>query len=392
MGRVKGFMPQLAALTLLASTATVVSPEAVQARSCHAPPNTTILNHKPRVTVLPYGARLRVWNTGKLANGRGFTLSEIYVPVTSRLKLHVWAAPHLTSARRPTAVLKAHPHGFGIMNAGVFDPGRGSLPQGIQIRGGKVEKAEKTPHNAIVIGKTGRIGQANINVTGWVAAGSKSMPVTGLNWQSVAGNGVNVYASPSWGSGHRPAGSVDVVVSSGVVRAIRHSGLGQPPAGGQQILTGTGNAAAFLNGLHVNQKITVKYGFHTAFHYSEPTFPVVDGVDHDMPFWLEGKKWPVPCNPRGETLWSRTAFGMKRDGSFFLVVVSGPNGGRSPGGTSASNLEYYLHRLGAYDADGLDNDTSATLAMRKHAGGAVTRVDKPNSAYQRAVVNYLGIS
>ena len=76
------------------------------------------------------------------------------------------------------------------MNAGVFDPGRGSLPQGIQITNGTVDKAEKTPRNAILIGKNGRLGQGNINVTCSVVAGSKSQPVTGLNWQSLAGSGV----------------------------------------------------------------------------------------------------------------------------------------------------------------------------------------------------------
>lgn len=383
----------MTAALVIAPPATMARHAVAATRASHcAAPNTRLLKHRPKVKKLPDGAQLRVWDTGRKRNGRGLTLSEVYVPASSSLRLHVWAAHSLTSSEQPTKVLRHHRNGVAIMNAGVFDPSRGSLPQGAEVMNGVVDKARKPATNVVAISSTGQLGQGMINVTGSVTAAGGSQPVTGLNWQSLAGSGVNIYTTP-WGHGHRPRGRVQVVVHNDVVRSVRHSDNGRTPRRGEQVLTATGSSAVhFLGHLKSGQRVLVDYGYHVAFHYSETPFKVVDAVDHDAPYWLEGKKWPVPCTERHERLWSRTALGYDRHGDFFLVTTSGPDGGRYAGGATASNLQYYLKQLGAYNADGFDDDTSTTLAVRTRLPGRVIRVDKPGSSYQRAVPNYLAIS
>jgi exopolysaccharide biosynthesis protein len=311
-----------------------------------------ILSRTPKVTALPKGARLRVWHDGRM------TLSQVLVPASSSLGLHVWTSSALTRSKQPTKVLGSHSLGAAIMNGGTFNPGRGSLPDGIEVVSGVVAKAERTPHNAVLIGKSSH----------QLAQGSVAL------------------------GGPIPHGSVAVVVSGGAVKAVRHSDLGRAPSAGQQVLTGTGDAATFLNRLHVGQKITVAYRGVYEFHYGEPTtFRVWDAIDHGMPYWLEGKQWSIPCTSRNLTHWSHSALGYTKTGAYFLLVVSGPDRSHYGGGASHQEMQYYLHRLGAYNADAFDGDTSSTLGVRHALGGTVSRVDKVTGFYQRAVPNYLAI-
>jgi exopolysaccharide biosynthesis protein len=345
---------------------------------------TSAMTHQPTTTSLPSGATLRVWRDSHQ------TVNQVYVPASSPLSLHVWTSGALTRTNHPTAVLGNHGNGVAIMNGSVFDPNRGSLIAGPQIVKGVLNKAEKTPHNAILIDKTGRkFGQGEVSVAGKVTAAGKSASITSLNWQSLSG-GVGVYTAP-WGSGYLPHGSVNVVVANGVVKAVRHSSLSKAPGRGQTILTGSGSTATFLNGLHVGAPVTVAYHPVYAFHYGETPFPVYEGTDHGMPYWLDGTKWEVPCTSSNDTHYSRSAFGVDKKGDFWLFVCSGPSRSKYGGGCTHSEMQYYLKQMGAFNADQLDGDTSSTIAVRHAIGGSVFRVDKTNSFYQRSVPNYLAI-
>jgi len=342
------------------------------------------MSKAPTTTKLPNGASLRVWHDSQK------TLSQVYVPTTSSLSLHVWTSGALTRTNHPTAVLKGHAKGVAIINGSVFDPNRGSLIAGPQIVKGVLNKAEKTPHNAILIDKTGRkFGQGTVAVAGHVEAGGRTAAITSLNWQSIS-NGINVYTAP-WGSGYLPHGSVNVVVSAGKVQAVRHSSLSKAPGSGRTILTGNGDAAAFLNSLRVGQTISVDYHPVYAFHYGETAFPVYEGTDHGMPYWLDGTKWDVPCTASNDTHYSRSGFAVDKKGNFWLLVCSGPSRSHYGGGCTHSEMQYYLKQMGAFNADQLDGDTSSTIAVRHTLGGSVFRADKTNSFYQRSVPNYLAI-
>lgn len=369
-------------------TAGALPHAAAAAASCHRPP-THILDHKPKVTVLPGGAKLEVWDD----RAADLRLSVVFVPHTSKLHLKILNSGAITRSATPTSVMRRHKRIVAISNGDILFPDRGGVPQGDEVVAGKVIKAISTQKNVTAISKSGQLRQAMLWLSGSVTAGGKTQPITGLNWQTLWGSGINVYTD-DWGGGHRSTGAVEVVVSNGKVTAVsKSSDPGQTPRSGEQVLTASGgNAAAFLRGLKVNDPVTVNYTFHTQVHYTEQPIRTYEAINHDAPWLLEGKRWPVICNAKNESNLARTGLGWKRNGDFMLMTSSGPDHGRISGGTTAWNMEYYFKQLGAYEADAYDCDTSTTLAVRTRAGGAPQRQDHTNSAYQRPVPDYLAVS
>ncbi len=354
------------------------------AAGCRAP-DTSLLKHSPHVTKLPKGASLKIWDNHGSGTSR-VRISEVYVPRSSQLHLSILTAGALTKAQAPGAVMTKHSSVVAMTNGDVFDPVRGSLPVGDEVLNGKIAKAQSVLQNAILISKNGQATpQGHIRLTGKVKANGSSQRITGLNWQSLSGSGVNLYTAP-WGSGHRPAGSVDVVVKNGKVEAVRHSGLGSPPRAGQEILTGNGSAASFLDRMHTGEAVTVKYGFTSP----DKPFRVWQAINHGAPYRMNGNNWPVPCSSRNEELRPRTAIGWDKKGDMMLVAVSGENS-VAEGGSTLHNMVYYMRTLGCYNATAMDGGYSTTLVVRKKLPGPVQRVDRPG-ATQRHVPNYLVIS
>jgi hypothetical protein len=375
-------LPALIAGPAVTLTAHHAGAEVHRPAACSAP-NRAVMQRTPTVTKLPEGAQLNVWDNHGSGTSR-VRVTQVLVPHTSPLHLSLLTAGALTKAAPPGTIAQQHKNVVAMSNADIFDPVRGSLPTGDEVLNGKVAKAQSVLQNAVLIAKNGQSSPAgHIRLTGTVKAGGHSQHITGLNWQSLSGSGVNLYTAP-WGHGRRPYGAVDVVVKSGKVVAVRRgSTRGQPPGNGEQILTANGAAATFLETLRPNEKVSVRYGF------SSPgaPFKVWQAVNHGAPYLMNGKDWPVPCSSRNEILRPRTAVGWTKQGDLMLVVVSGENSA-AEGGSTLPNMEYYLRALHAYNADAMDGGFSSTLVVRKKAGGAVSRVDRPGAA-QRHVPNYL---
>lgn len=359
-------------------------------RQCGTSANTKLLDRKPAVTKLPGGAQLRVWDARHSNGGSGYRLSEVYVPRSSGLKLHILTSGAVRKEEKPTAALRAHKKMVAITNGDVFFPSMGGVPQGQEVLAGHVTKADSSPENVLAISKTGVLRGGMLKASGSVTASGKHAKITGVNWQSVTGKGVNVYTD-AWGTKSRPHGSVDVVVRNGKVAAKRHSGLGQGVSRGTEILTGNGSAANFLNGLKVGKPITVSPSFYFKVHYGEKNIRVYDAINHDAPWLLQGKRWPLQCNAKNSEHLARTGIGWDRKGDIMLITVSGPNYGRISGGTTAYNMEDIFKKLGAYNADGYDCDTSTTMAVRLKPGGRPVREDHTAGHYERPVPNYLAI-
>lgn len=359
-------------------------------RQCGTTANTSLLNRKPAVAPLPGGAQLRVWDSKRSNGGSGYRLSEVYVPRSSGLKLHILTSGAVRQEKKPTSVLRAHKNIVAIANGDVFFPSMGGVPQGQEVLAGQVTKADSSPENVLAISKTGELRGGMLKATGKVTGGGKTATVTGVNWQDVTGKGVNVYTD-AWGTRSRPHGSVDVVVRNGKVTAKRHSGLGQGVKRGTAILTGNGSAATFLNHLKVGKPVTVAPSFYFKVHYGEQNIRVYDAINHDAPWLLQGKRWPLQCNPKNGEHLARTGIGWDRKGDIMLITVSGPDYGRISGGTTAYNMEDIFKKLGAYNADGYDCDTSTTMAVRLKPGGPPVREDHTSGHYERPVPNYLAI-
>jgi hypothetical protein len=360
----------------------------VAAATCR--PTPSLLSRPPSVTRLASGATARVWDTGPTPRDpqASTRIVAVEIPAGTSLKPRVFAAPSLTSARTPSTYQALARTPVVMVNGGVFDPARGALPVLPQMVGGVVHKASLVHEPAITIAPDGRSSPDHLWIAGAASAGGRTASVTGLNWQSVIGSGVNVY-TPGWGAQRRPSGTVDVVVTRGRVAAVRTGAArGSAPAAGQMILTATGATGAWLARLRPGAAIAVSYRAMT-----DATHPVRDAVGRGARYVLQGRVQGGGCAARDELLRPRTAVGWTRSGSLLLVTVSGRatvNGVRY-GGATIHQMADYMARLGSYEATALDGGGSTTMLVRRASGGSPTRMDRGSSEAQRPVPNVLAV-
>lgn len=380
----------LAALTaLVAATLTPLAASTpAEAASCKRTP--TLLSRKPTTMNLAGGAQARIWDTGATPKSPQTSTRIVAVRIPAKAKSHlkVRGAASLTSARTPGSFFTGAKASAVMVNGGVFNPSRGALPDLPQMTGGKVTKARYVADPVIAISKTGQSSPSRLSLTGSVASsGRGSKAVTGLNWQSVTGSGVNVYTT-AWGKQRRPYGAVDVVLVGGKVAAVRKGkDRGKAPASGQTILTANGAAGTWLAKLPKGAKVSVSYKTK-----SDAKFTVYEAVGRGARFLNKGVKNGGTCGSRDEQLRPRTAVGWMKNGDVLLVTVSGRatvNGARF-GGATIHQMADYMQQLGAYDATNLDGGGSTTMLGRTTKGSAV-RLDRGAKEAQRAVPNVLSL-
>ena len=372
----------LTVATILTATSTATPVAA--ATSCKPTPNH--LAHRPTVIKLDAGATARVWDTGATpASPQAATrIVAVEVPASSAAKPRVRAAATLSSAKTPSRYLTGARSAVVMVNGGVFNPASGALPDLPQMTAGHLDKARSVHDPAIVITKDGTSSPSRIWVVGFASSpGKGSKPVTGVNWQSVTGSGVNVY-TPAWGGGRRPAGTVDVVLSVGKVAAVRTgTARGQAPTAGQTILTGTGATGAWLAKLSRGASVSVAYHAETDAKHTP-----FEAVGRGARFLNRGVKNGGTCAARDELLRPRTAVGWTKSGNLLVVTVSGRAtiAGVRYGGATIHQMADYMARLGSYDATNLDGGGSTTMLVRTPTG-KVLRMDRPIGQVQRPVPN-----
>jgi hypothetical protein len=373
-----------AVATALTGVVTLAAPHSADAATCRATP--ALLARTPAVTRLAGGASARIWDTGPTpSNPQASTrIVAVTVPVASAANPRVRASSTLTTSRTPSSYLLGAKTAVVMVNGGVFDAARGALPVLPQMTAGRVTKARSAHDPAIVVAKDGRSSPSRLWIAGstsTVSRGAKT--VTGLNWQSVTGTGVNVYTT-SWGAARRPYGTVDVVLVAGKVAAVRTgTARGAAPAAGQTILTATGTTGSWLAALPRGTAVSVTY--HAV---SDAPHPVYEAVGRGARFLNKGVKNGGTCTSRDELLRPRTAIGWTRGGDLLFVTVSGRatvNGVRY-GGATIHQMADYLAKLGAYDATNLDGGGSTTMLARTPAG-TIIRLDRAGTESQRAVPN-----
>lgn len=376
-----------AAAALVASLTGAVGvavPQSAAATTCL--PTPSLLSRTPIVTKIAGGAVARSWDTGPTpSNPQASTrIVAVTVPASAAANPRVRATSSLTTSRTPSAHIAGAPSAVVMVNGGVFNPTIGALPDLPEMTGGWLLKARSTQDPAIVIAKDGRSVPARLWVTGSVSVSSRgSQAVTGVNWQTLSGSGVNVYTH-TWGSLHRPYGTVDIVLVGGKVAGIRTgSARGQAPASGQTILTGTGSAGSWLASLPAGTAVSVSYHAST-----DAAFPAYEAVGRGARFLNKGVKNGGACSSRDELLRPRTAIGWTRSGDLLFVTVTGRatvNGVRY-GGATIHQMADYMQKLGSYDATNLDGGGSTTMLVRT-TSGTIARVDRCGCEWQRAVPN-----
>ncbi|SDO97446.1 Predicted protein [Pedococcus dokdonensis] len=370
-----------ATLTVAVSLAT---PETAAAVTCK--PTPTLLSRTPKVQTLAGGATARIWDTGPTPSNPQASLRivAVRVPASSAANPRVRAAANLRTSHTPSTYLSTTKSPVVMVNGGVFNPTIGALPDLPQVTGGWLRKIRSTHDPAIVVAKDGRSFPGRVWITGSVSAsGHGYKAVTGLNWQSLSGSGLNLY-TPSWGNARRPYGTVDVVVAGGKVVAVRTgTARGQAVKSGQTILTATGTAGTWLASLRTGTAMSVSYRAAT-----DAGFPVYEAVGRGARFLNAGVKNGGTCGSRDELLRPRTAIGWTKSGDLLFVTVSGRAtvDGVRYGGATIHQMADYMQKLGSYDATNLDGGGSTTMLARTTTG-SVIRMDRSMSEWQRAVPN-----
>lgn len=331
---------------------------------------------------------MRVWDTGPTpGNPRASTrIVQVTLAASSTLGLRVRTTGSLTRSEPPATVMGRYKGDTVFINGGVFDPTRGAIPDGAESVGGQLVKARSTQDPTLTITSDGRTASPDhVSLTGTARVPGASLPVTGLNWQTISGTGVNVWTT-AWGGGRRPFGTADVVLIGGKVTAVRTGNArGAAPLNGQAILSATGATGSRLAGLRPGTAVSLSYhGVHDAMH------PVYSEIGRGRRYLLNGSKQGGDCNARDEELRPRTAIGFLRTGRLFLLTVSGRSieNGVIYGGATHHQMPDYLAALGAYNAAGEDGGGSTAMYVRTNPGGMPVRVDR-TVGFDRSVPNFL---
>jgi hypothetical protein len=353
-------------------------PSTAQAATCKPP--TTLLSHRPSVRNLPGGAVMKTWDTGPTSDPmKSQRIVVVKIPATSKLRARVSMASALTRATTVGTYAAQLSSSVVTVNGSVFDPAR-ALPVQLVKKNGVVLKGDTHLQGVIAIGTDRKAYSDWLHLSGRATARSYAWPVTGINWGTVTGSGLNVYTT-AWGTVSRPYGVVDVVVVNGKVVARRTgTSRGHAPASGQRILTANGTAGTQLAALRVGDAVSLSYGLVSTMGKQ-----VVDAIARGHRYIDGSIVDGGSCSDRDEQLRPRTAVGWTAAGDTLVVTVSGRAvlNGVLYGGATHHQMPTYLRQIGAVTGLGLDGGGSTTMFVRSVLGGTPYRVDRPGAPQRK---------
>ena len=349
-------------------------------------PATSLLTRTPVVRNLPGGAVMRTWDTGPTTDPVASQRAVVVrIPAGSTLRAFVATTGALTKSATVATYAARTAHPIVTVNGSVFDAAAGAIPiQSVQ-QAGKPLKGSSLLEGVVAIGPDRKPVMDRVHLTGSATGNGHAWAVTGLNWGSVTGTGVNVYTT-SWGTARRPYGTVDVVVASGKVVAVRGgTSRGVAPTTGQIVLTANGTVGTALAGLRVGQPASAAYRL-----VSEAGRSITDAIGRGRRYLLGSLVDGGDCNTRDEQLRPRSALGWMPNGDLLVVTFSGRAviNGVMFGGSNVHAMPTYLRQLGADRAVGLDGGGSTTLYVRSSSTTSAYRVDRMSTTL-RAVPNAL---
>jgi hypothetical protein len=358
----------------------------VQAQAVTCKPPTTLLSRTPSVRALPGGATMRTWDTGPTSDAmKSQRIVSVRVPRSSKLRAFVETAGALTRSTTVGSYASRVSSSVVTINGSVFDAAKGAIPIQSVKQNGVPLKGSTLLEGVVAIPPDRKPVMDRVKLAGTAKGRGYTWSVTGLNWGSITGSGINVYTT-AWGTAHRPYGAVDVVVAGGKVVARRTgTSRGVAPSSGQVVLTANGTTGTQLSALRVGDAVSVSYRL-----VSEAGITITDAIGRGRRYLLGSKVDGGTCSSRDEELRPRSAIGWTSNGDLLVVTVSGRAvvNGVMYGGATIHQMPTYLRQLGAVNAVGLDGGGSTTMFVRSTLGASPYRVDRP-STWQRKVPNAL---
>jgi hypothetical protein len=394
-----GWFAAITSASLIAGLLTTfANPGTASAAACL--PDTKLLNKTPVSSFnLPQGAHVRIWDTGVLARWQDDVRIAVVTIPRGSLTPTIATSPTLSRATPTSAMVRSDPSSVVAINADHFNPAVGGIPNVAQISKGKINKLSAASGNdpwqfgMAVYSDTKSIINATARLAGSVSSSSGAVSLTAVNWQTLKPAGITVYTS-AWGTYPHPTGLRTIVVSAGVVVAVKagKAATVRPKANEQWLTASPGTSAAkYLSGLRLGQLVSVTYrlaGSHVGDPYPHQPIGTPTGFVGVGGFILRAGVNRASCDARSESRRPRSAIAWTRSGDLLVVSVSDPHDrGTRSGGATVHQWANILAKLGAVDGVNLDGGTSTTLWVRRSIGGALIRLDQATSSSERPVVN-----
>ncbi|MBX6377715.1 MAG: phosphodiester glycosidase family protein, partial [Clostridia bacterium] len=313
-------------------------------------------------------------------------------PVTARLPVSQQAA----GLERPGGAVVAAVNGDFFYNV----PGLEGLPLGVVVAEGTLKTDPRGP----AVGFTAD-GEVLIGVPAFRATAAilddqdrpvAEFPLAGIN--RPRGADQLILYTPAWGgnTGTNPWG-VEVALSglptplppagtwTATVTAVFPTGTGNAPIEpGGVILSGHGQAEAFLAGIRVGDRLRLR------FELPSPWDAVADAVGGSPILLRDGRVQPFDEEQAfGRRSAPRAAIG--RDGDQVVLAVLD---GRQPGYSEGLTLRHWaelLAILGLEEALNLDGGGSATLVVRDQETGKPIPANRPSDGKERPVASVVAV-
>jgi hypothetical protein len=264
------------------------------------------------------------------------------------------------------------------------------LPWSSSVAHGQLVRASSASHMVVGVDRTGHPYGGPLSVTGTVEDGSVSYPITGVDSDSIASDGVAVFTRAWYPSGStpRPTGDTEWVVSKGVLTAVLTGhGNGSPVPPKSKVVAFGRSLAAQAAKAKVGDPVTVTY------HQVTTTGAALGEAVGSGPALVKSGQVVLDCAHYDSEPRPRTTIGWTSKGRWRTLVVPGtgydPTGYRI-GGFDVPEEAAVVSHLGFDNAFILDGGGSVTEWTRH--GRRWTRVDDSNSAWERYVPNGLAFS
>lgn len=242
---------------------------------------------------------------------------------------------------------------------------------------------ESTPRTGLVIPQSGAPSiEPGLSYRGTVTrSDGKNFSIGGINRMRLANEIILYDDGYDTTTDTNPYGT-EVQLAGGKVRSVSQKGS-MPLAAGTLVLSGNGSGAAFLDGVHTGDSLTIH---QTLGNAAADAAPSVGSAGPLLVYNGQVKVTRSEEQIAPDISWGRaprTGVGIKKDGTVLVVVADGRS--QSSAGFSLDEFAKYFVQLGADRAMNFDGGGSSEMVV----DGKI--MNRPSDGQERAVRVALGL-
>lgn len=382
------------AVAVLAASATAVvtltAPQGIAAASCVMTVNAkTLRTVTYRSGVVWKQIQVRATNA---RSSQSAIVQVMTMPAKARPKLVYQRLGWLDELR--DQVKAQTPRAVAAVNGGFFfeyrfaTGGSAILPRDAEVSKGTVVRAGSTPTPVLGLDTAGKPYAGTLSVSGSVSGPAATVPLTGVNWQSVSARGAVVFTTAWADSGaRRPAGAVEWVLGSNnrILDVRTKGGRGAPVAAGTRVVAFGTNVVSQAQRGRVGDLVTVDVQQLTSTSQS-----LREAVGRGVPL-VKDRSVVIDCTSHSPEQRPRTTIGWNARGRWMTLTVPGTgydSSGYRIGGLGLGAEAAVAKALGLANAYEVDGGGSVTSYVRRNSG-VWDRLDDKDSQWQRPITNGL---